>query len=120
MTDRQINIYFNKAVSYTDPDAFASDVVSSLPDEERTRKDVYMDTAGQIRMLWHVAKDPFKVLLSRVSMSQSKCSVRFCIPLRTVQHWCAGDREAPMYVRLMLAEAAGILKIRSPLNFGGK
>lgn len=112
MTDKQINIYFGETANYTDPDAFVSDVAISLLDPEDTGKEVDMELVGQLRILWHVAMDPFKDLLLRMCMSQSQCSVRFCVPLRTVQDWYSGRRTPPPYIRLMMAEAAGILKLR--------
>ncbi len=51
---------------------------------------------------------PFRDLLKAMGMTQTQCSRRFDIPLRTVQHWAAGDRDCPPYVKLMLAELAGI------------
>ena len=47
---------------------------------------------------------PFRDFLRALGMTQTQCSRRFDIPLRTVQHWSAGDRECPSYVRMMMAE----------------
>lgn len=51
---------------------------------------------------------PFRDLLKAMGMTQTQCSRRFEIPLRTIQHWAAGDRECPTYVKLMMAELTGI------------
>ena len=55
---------------------------------------------------------PFRDLLAAMNLSQSECSRRFEIPLRTIQNWVsqapAAYRECPPYVRLMMAELAGI------------
>lgn len=55
---------------------------------------------------------PFRDLLRALGMTQTECSRRFDIPLRTVQNWCASSpdahREPPPYVKLMMAELAGI------------
>ena len=51
---------------------------------------------------------PFRDLLKAIGLTQTECSRRFEIPLRTVQHWAGGDRECPSYVRLMMAELTGI------------
>jgi len=55
-----------------------------------------------------IAALPFRDLLQAMGLTQSACSRRFEIPLRTVQHWAGGDRECPVYLRLMMAELAGI------------
>lgn len=52
---------------------------------------------------------PFRELLAEAGVSQSECSRRFGIPLRTVQNWANGERECPAYTLNMMREilAAG-------------
>ena len=57
-----------------------------------------------------IAALPFRDLLREMDMTQTGCSRRFHIPLRTVQGWANETRRCPVYVRLMMAELAGILK----------
>lgn len=112
MTDRKIYQLIGEIANYTDPDAFASDAAISLLDPDNPVQEVDIDTFEQLRTLWHVAKDPFRDLLERMSLRQTQCSCRFCIPLRTVQDWVGERRTPPLYVRLMMAEAVGVLDIR--------
>lgn len=105
MTDKQVCIYFGEAARYTEPDAYASDVALSLEQEPD------MALFEQLRTLWHVANDPFRALLRLMGLTQTQCSTRFCIPLRTVQGWALGERSAPPYLRLMMAEATGALNL---------
>lgn len=65
-----------------------------------------------ITTIWGVANKPFQELLDDLGLNQSKCSRQFGIPLRTVQDWAGGRREPPQYIRLMMAEAVGLLDIR--------
>lgn len=55
---------------------------------------------------------PFRDLLAALGLTQTECSRRYEIPLRTIQNWCSGSpdahREPPPYVKLMMAELAGI------------
>ena len=51
---------------------------------------------------------PFRSLLKAMSMTQTQCSRRFDIPLRTIQHWASGDRDCPPYIKLMMAELTGL------------
>lgn len=111
MTDKQIYQAFGEAVNYTDPDAFASDGALSLLDPDDPGQEVDMDLFEQLRVLWHVANDPFKALLERMGLNQSQCSRRFCVPLRTLQGWAGETRSAPPYVRLMMAELSGIVRL---------
>ena len=45
-----------------------------------------------------------KTLVKSSGMTQTAFAKRFGIPLRTLQHWIAGDRECPKYVIAMLSE----------------
>ena len=112
MTDKEINYMYGEAANYKGPDAFASDAAPSLLDPDAPGQEVDMEIFQQLRILWHVYNAPFKDLLERMNLNQTQCSIRFCIPLRTVQGWALGERTCPPYVRLMMAEAIGILDIR--------
>lgn len=109
MTDKQIYQYFGEAANYTDPDAYASDVGLSLLDPNDPGQEADTAVFEQMRTLWYVSNDPFKSLLERMGLSQAQCSVRFCIPIRTVQDWAGERRAMPQYVRLMMAELTGIV-----------
>lgn len=113
MTDKQIYAYFGEALNYTAPEAYASDVALSLLDPDDPGQEVDMAVYAQLVTLWHVAMDPFKTLLQRMDLTQTQCSIRFCIPLRTVQGWAGETRACPAYLRLMMAEAIGLLQLRS-------
>lgn len=49
---------------------------------------------------------PFRSLLERIHMTQTEVSRRWGIPLRTVQHWAAGDRPCPTWVQKLIADAS--------------
>lgn len=112
MTEKQIYWLYGEAANYNDPDAFASDAALSLLDSDDPGQEVDMALFGQLQALWGVANDPFRALLEHMGLNQTQCSTRFCIPLRTVQDWAGERRTPPPYVRLMMAEAVGLLDIR--------
>lgn len=114
MTDKQICTYFGEATSYTDPTAYASDVALSLLDPADPDQEVDAATVEQLINLWHVANDPFRNLLELMGLTQTQCSIRFCIPLRTVQDWAGDRRSCAPYLRLMMAELAGLVQPREP------
>ncbi len=107
MTDKQIYSAYGETANYSDPNAYASDVVLSLLDPDDPGQEVDLALAEQLRILWHVANDPFKEILQRMGLSQTQCATRFCIPLRTVQDWAGDRRICAPYLRLMMAEATG-------------
>ena len=111
MTDKLFAEIWADAQKTNDIDAFSSDWVLSsalLPE------DADMDPTlwEQLRILWRVAHDPFKDLLQLMGLRQTGCATRFCIPLRTVQGWALGERECPAYIRLMMSEAVGAVRLR--------
>lgn len=115
MTDKQIHRYFVEAAAYSNPDAFASDVSLSLLDPEDPNQQIDIAVFDQLRTLWHVINDPFKAFLALLGLTQTQCATRFCIPIRTVQHWALGERVCPSYIRLMMAELCGAVTLRSLL-----
>lgn len=112
MTDKQLYQIFDETSNYADPDAYASDVALSLLDPEDPSQEPDAALFEALRTIWHVSEDPFKALLERMGLTQTECSLRFCIPRRTVQNWAGGVNSAPSYLRLMMAELSGIVKLR--------
>lgn len=54
--------------------------------------------------IWELAHLSMKKLISLTGLSQTAFAKGAGIPPRTVQHWCAGSRDCPAYVRFLLAE----------------
>lgn len=48
-------------------------------------------------------------LIKASSLTQTRFAARFMIPLRTVQNWCGGQRDMPVYTKFMAAELLGLL-----------
>lgn len=60
--------------------------------------------------LWCVLEMSMKDIVEGTGWSIAKFSRRFCIPYRTLQAWCNGTNECPIYIKLMICE---ILKLYS-------
>ncbi len=98
-----------------DINAFVSDWATSSQflDPEDPEQKIDGGLVEQLGQLWKVANAPFRELLKLLGLSQTACTVRFCIPLRTVQSWTLGERACPSYIRLMMAELCGVITLRS-------
>lgn len=113
MTNMQLTLAAQEAPNYKDTDAFVSDLLLSASfltaEDEAAEPD--LDLAEPLRRVWTAAAAPFTAYLAELGLSQSAAARRFRIPLRTIQHWAAGDREAPVYLRLLMAEAVGYVEV---------
>lgn len=73
------------------------------------------DTAFLIRDLtaiWHVAHEGTRYIRSVLRMTQAEFSCTYQIPMRTVEDWDRGRRQAPAYVISLLAIASGCYQFR--------
>lgn len=58
----------------------------------------------------HLADAPtVREIVAASGLTQRAFAERFAIPLRTVENWCTGQRECPVYTRLMMQECLGLL-----------
>lgn len=100
---QRYNTLCGEAVNYDDPAAFASDAVMSMLDPDDPDQVPDMERYEDFKDIWHALNDSFPDLLKRWGLTQKECSLRFCIPYRTVQGWYAGRPVSP-HMRLMMAE----------------
>lgn len=52
----------------------------------------------------------FKDLIKSLGMTQKEFSETFKIPIGTLRHWIAGERECPAYTKRMLIYMVGLKK----------
>lgn len=111
MTETQLSLAIKEAPNYTDPDAFASDMLLSAafiePGDYETEPDLAQ--VDDLRRVWTICAAPFRDFLSLMGLGQSALSRLHHIPLRTVQNWASGTSECPTYTRIMMARLAGLM-----------
>lgn len=108
MTDKQYSTCVAEAQNYTDRDAYISDISLSsmwgdLPDAE-----IPEDRIEQLCSIYDAANRSIKQIAAEAGVSVRAIATRFCIPQRTVENWSGGQRECPVYLRLMMQECLGI------------
>ena len=111
MTLKQYKFCIQELPKYTDADAYVSDIALSSIWEDSTSDEIPADRVEAIEKIWDAYHKSVKEIAAEAGMTQRKLADRFCIPLRTVEDWCAGKRTPPDYVRLMMQELLGLLKI---------
>ena len=64
------------------------------------------------RALWNVLIMDMDEIVERSRLNVAKFARRFCIPFGTMQTWCEGRKECPVYIKLMICEIMGLLPRR--------
>lgn len=114
MTIYQYHIALTEIENYTDRDAFVSDLSlsSAFPEESDLT-----ETVSELSMIWDAYRMTIRDLRTAAALSRIDFSRRFRIPIRTIENWeCTGPnaRECPTYVRLLIAEAIGLMPEVTP------
>lgn len=110
MTDTQFNFCVRETVNYTDLDAYVSDLsLSTIWGDKDGISDASIRFA--LRSIYTAVNRTPKEIVAASGLSQAAFSERYCIPKRTVENWCSGARECPIYTRLLLQRVEGLLKI---------
>ena len=114
MTIYQYHIALTEIENYTDRDAFVSDlsISSAFPEESDLT-----ETVSELSMIWEAYHMTIRDLRTAAGLSRMEFSRRFRIPIRTIENWeCTGAnaRECPAYVRLLIAEAIGMIPEVTP------
>jgi hypothetical protein len=73
---------------------------------------------NSVRMLWETLEMSMAEVVERSKMDMAKFSRRFVIPYRTVQAWCDGTNECPVYIKMMICEILGFYRriVRFDMN----
>ena len=114
MTINQYHLALTEIENYTYRDAFVSDLALSSAFPEDADLSV---TASELVLIWDAYHMTIRDLRTAAALSRMDFSRRFCIPIRTIENWeCTGPnaRECPVYVRLLIAEALGLMPEVTP------
>ena len=114
MTINQYHLALTEIENYTDRDAFVSDLALSSAFPEDSDLSV---TASELVLIWDAYHMTIRDLRTAAGLSRMDFSRRFRIPIRTIENWeCTGQnyRECPVYVRLLIADAIGLMPEVTP------
>ena len=102
---------FGDALRVSDRSEFISEYALSSIWNDDPDDDIPSERLHQLGMIWDAAHISIRDIRVATGLSQVKFCEAFAIPLRTIQHWEGGTREAPLYTRLLLANAVGIIDL---------
>lgn len=110
MTDKQYSTCIIEVQNYTDRDAYISDLTLSSLWGDAPEAEIPAERIEQLGSIYDAVHRSVADIAKAAGLSQRKLAERFCIPYRTVENWCGGQRECPVYLRLMMQECLGLLK----------
>lgn len=105
MTDLQFDTALKEALTYDDRDAFASDLALSSMWDDAPENDVPQQRIDELGRIWDIAHMTFADIYRTSGKTLTDFALHYHIPYRTVQGWKAGERECPLYLRLLLTRA---------------
>lgn len=110
MTYKQYFFCVAETANYDDLDAYVSDMMSSsiLGGAENSLS--LAQRREQLCNVYTAATRTVREIVAAAGMTQAAFAEAFCIPLRTVENWCTGCRECPLYTRLMMQKCLGLLR----------
>lgn len=108
MTDNHFNILWDAALDCADRDAYVSDWALSSIWRDAPDASILAERIERLSNLWNAAHLTIRDIRAHTGLSQTAFAIRFCIPRRTIENWESGDRQCPDYLRLLLAQAAGV------------
>lgn len=111
MTDIQLPACVRACESYADADAYASDMALSSIWGDAEETDIPAERLDLLRTIYAAVNRPVREIVAVSGLSQAAFAERYCIPRRTVEDWCRGVRECPLYTRLLLQRAEGLLQV---------
>lgn len=90
--------------AYADRDAYVSDMALSSVWGDAEDAEIPAERLALLGGIWDGKHCTIPELIKKYRMTQAGFAQYFDVPLRTVQHWCLGDRACPPYVAAMAAE----------------
>lgn len=108
MTNSEIYLCTTEALDYTDRDAYVSDMALSSVWGDEPDAEIPADRIELLGRIWDRTHRTFAEIRETSGMTYRELAQRFCIPVRTMEDWSAGRRQAPLYTMLMIQEILGI------------
>jgi hypothetical protein len=111
MTDTQFAACVREVPAYTDIDAYVSDLALSTIWGDAGTADIPAARIDQLSAIYAAVNRPVRAIVTASGLSQAAFAERYCIPRRTVEDWCRGIAQCPLYTRLLLQRAEGLLEV---------
>lgn len=108
MTRKQYNFCVTEAANYSSSGAYVSGIIRASIWGDAPDAPIPPERLDQLRSIYVASRRTVREIVSAVEMTQAAFAEHFCIPRRTVEDWCRGVRECPLYTRLMIQQCMGM------------
>ena len=102
---------WGEAIQTADRDQYISDWSLSSIWVDDPDDDIPAERIDILGKLWDVAHMSTKEMRAREGVSQRKFADAFGIPARSIENWEGGQRDTTPYIKLLLANALGIIDL---------
>lgn len=109
MTDNQFIFAWREAMTFTDRDAFVSELALSSAFPAPEDGSIDQDLIDHLGSIWDAAHRSVRQIAADAGLSSRKLAERFGIPYRTMENWCGGQNNCPEYTRLMIQQCIGLV-----------
>lgn len=111
MTDTQFAACVREVPAYAGMDAYVSDLALSTIWGDAETAEIPAGRIDQLRAIYQAVNRPVRAIVTASGLSQAAFAERYCIPRRTVEDWCRGIAQCPLYTRLLLQRTEGLLEV---------
>lgn len=114
MTYSDFILLFREALDAKSYDMFVAECGTSIifdPDPDAEIGPDFDKVVSDLTNIWEISHMSIADVISASGLSQTAFARRFLIPLRTVQAWALGERECPIYTKLMIADLLGLITV---------
>ena len=108
MTRKQYNFCVTETANYSSSGAYVSGIIRASIWGDAPDAPIPPERLDQLRAIYTAATCTVREIVAAAGMTQAAVSMRLCIPRRTLQDWCRGVRECPLYTRLMIQQCMGM------------
>ena len=108
MTRKQYNFCVTEAANYSNSAAYVSGIIRASIWGDAPDAPIPPERLDQLRSIYAATSRPVREIVATAGMTQAAFAEHFCIPRRTLQDWCRGVRECPLYTRLMIQQCMGM------------
>lgn len=109
MTDKLFYKLWKDALAQPDPELYVAEY--GYPNYFDDISSDFEEVVKILRQIHKAAHMSVKDIIKEANLTQAAFSQKFCIPKRTVEGWCMGERKCPDYIRLLICRQLGILEI---------